>query len=402
MHHAEAAVARWSTLMRQLPLILLLLLLRSSGIATTAGTGTMDGSSAQLRVLSDDGTVSISVDGISGVITSIVTRGVKQQVSAGSTMEGLITLQVVVRKLSSSVVVERTVCIKGSDVPCTMTQALLTETFEPRPSSVGWVLNASSPSTPSVPVPFWTRALQMNVTFADAADKKLWLPWERSGNPQCCTGSKFVNALLPSDGGYSWWSQNFLLGALAVPGDHDYIIHDMATVLHPSRDVGVSFISSPANPPVHPTFLNTSGPARNGTPSASCPNIGDCRGAASFSVSRHHLRFGDGAAPHVFDTDIVAHAADWRDGLAFTVDKHKSFWEPQSPRIKEIEGLGSYGSYLGNLTDPMFEAMGFALNWCENSTSAQNQSIIPKYLLESKDFNLTRRCSTRAQCVAGT
>ena len=153
----------------QLPLMLLLLLmLHSSMVATTTDTGTKAGTgySAQLRVLSNDGTVSVSVDGSSGLITSIVTRGVKHQVTAGSTMEGLITLQVVVRKLANSVIVERTVCVKASDVPCTMTQALLTETFEPRLSSVGWVLNASSPSTPSVPVPLWTRALQTNVTYS--------------------------------------------------------------------------------------------------------------------------------------------------------------------------------------------------------------------------------------------
>ena len=57
----------------------------------------------------------------------------------------------------------------------------------------------------------------------------------------------------------------------------------------------------------------------------------------------------------MFDADIVAHAADWREALAYSARKHAAFWEPVSPRMKQIEGLGSYGSYLGNLTDPIFE-----------------------------------------------
>eukprot|EP01051_Picozoa_sp_SAG22_P030377 SAG22_NODE_11747_length_471_cov_0.688172_1_plen_157_part_11 len=140
----------------------------------------------------------------------------------------------------------------------------------------------------------------------------------------------------------------------------------MATVLLPSRDVGVSFIASPANPPAHPTWLSTAGPANQSSGAQgppSCGTAGACPGPASVSIARHHLRFGAGTAPHVFRADIVAHAADWRAALAFTVANHPSFWEPQSPRIKAMEGLGSYGSYLGNLTDPMFKAMGFALNW---------------------------------------
>jgi hypothetical protein len=310
----------------------------SGGDDEASGDGAARASAA-LTVASQDGSVSVSVDASSGLVTSIVTRGVEHKVTAGSTMAGLITLQVAARTVASAVVVERTVCVKGFDVPCSMTQALLTETFEPRPGSVGWVLNASSPVTPSVPVALWTRALELNVTFADASDKKLWLPWERSGNPQCCTGNKFVNALLPSYRGFSWWPGKFLLGALVVPGDHDYIVHDMATVLQPGRDVGVSFISSPANPPAHPTFLNISGPGS--TSGGSCRSAGDCSGAASFSLSRQHLRFGDGAAPHVFDMDIVAHAADWRDALAFTAEK-VSEMHPFSPSNHLVKNGGVF------------------------------------------------------------
>ena len=149
------------------------------------------------------------------------------------------------------------------------------------------------------------------------------------------------------------------MGAEVVPAS-DHVIHEMATVLDPTHDSGVSFIPSPANPPAHPTWLNISGAPGGG---AACKTPTACPGAGSFSVSRYHLRFGDGAAPHVFDSDIVAHAACWRAALGWSATEHAAFWEPVSPRIKAIEGLGSYSSYLGDLTDPKFAQMGYALNW---------------------------------------
>jgi hypothetical protein len=94
-----------------------------------------------------------------------------------------------------------------------------------------------------------------------------------------------------------------------------------------------------------------------------CRTPSECPGPAGFSVSRMQLRFGDGAAPHVFDSDIVAHVACWRAALGWSAQRHAAYWEPVSPRIKEIEGLGSYSSYLGDLTDAKFKAMGYSLNW---------------------------------------
>ena len=207
-----------------------------------------------------------------------------------------------------------------------------------------------------------------NITFAESGDKQFWAPWER-GNDR--------DALFPSDGLYSWWTAEYLMGAEVMPAT-DRVIAEMATVLDPHHDVGVSFIPSPANPPALPTWLNISGGGSaaqwtgpmGDASAASCsvsltrqvsstrciegktfgcmegnesmwagggcngeflceghPNVAcagtfgrrsvclcdtpvprdckiptDCPGPGWFGISRHHLRFGDGAAPHVFDT----------------------------------------------------------------------------------------------------
>ena len=73
--------------------------------------------------------------------------------------------------------------------------------------------------------------------------------------------------------------------------DHaDLVVYEMATVLQPAEDVGVSFIPSPENPFAHPTFLNTTGHG-----GAACTTPTACKGQEGrFGVSRANLRFGDG------------------------------------------------------------------------------------------------------------
>ena len=301
---------------------------------------------ALFRVASADGTVSVSIERATGSVVSITTRGVDQALLAGdATLDGTIELDLLVTAAtdgSGSVDVNRTVCVRGGDVPCSLSQAWIVSSFVPRATSVGWVITASTAITS---VPYWTRPLVTNISFASAGDKQFWAPWER-GNDR--------DSLLPSDGGFGWWRGEYLLGA-EVMAHADLVVHEHAAVLAPARDVGVSLIPNPSNPFAHPTWLNISGTGGG----AKCATPGSCPGPGGFAVSRHALRFGGDAAPHIFDSDLVAHAACWRDALGWSARAHRKFWAPVSARMKTIEGLGSYSSSLQDLTDPKYAQMGY-------------------------------------------
>ena len=146
-----------------------------------AAAASQAAASPPLTVTSTDGTVSVAVDADSGAMVSVSARGVALALSSGgSSMQGTISaLGVTVKRVGGTVVVSQVVCKPGHDVPCTSTQALLTQTFSPRAASVGWVLNASSPVTPTSPVALWSAPLVQNVTFAEVGDKQFWAPWER-------------------------------------------------------------------------------------------------------------------------------------------------------------------------------------------------------------------------------
>ena len=254
-------------------------------------------SAAPLTVSSEDGSLSVVIDDQSGSVTSLNARGLTLAASASATLAGTIDLQVSAKAVSEGVVVSRLVCIHAEDVPCSIQQALIQELFSSRPTSIGWTLNVSSPGGTPV-TPLWGATVVTNVSFAEVGDKKFWAPWER--------GNGATDPLTPSDGGYSWWKGEYLMGAEVVTkGVTDRVIHEMATVLSPAHDVGVSFIPNPGNPPAHPTWLNITSDyaaAHKGAGGAGCSTPGECPGSGSFSVSRHHLRFGDAAADHIFDT----------------------------------------------------------------------------------------------------
>lgn len=114
----------------------------------------------KVSVASLDGTVTIIVDDETGIATDLETLGVKNKINGGSTLQGTIQLEVTVTHAGSDVVVENLVCIPAHDVPCSMYQVLVTDTYTPRSTSVGWITNISSPVTDGYPVPLCTFVLQ--------------------------------------------------------------------------------------------------------------------------------------------------------------------------------------------------------------------------------------------------
>eukprot|EP01052_Picozoa_sp_SAG31_P053994 SAG31_NODE_14122_length_826_cov_1.140303_2_plen_208_part_00 len=140
-------------------------------------------STAFATVSAEDGSVSVSVDRATGEIVAITTGGdsTKYDVSASASLEGTIPLQTVVHSDGDGggVHVSRLMCVRGGDVPCSMQQAWVHSHITPRPTSVGWTVNASSQTDPSTPVPLWSTPIVTNVSFADVGAMQFWAPWER-------------------------------------------------------------------------------------------------------------------------------------------------------------------------------------------------------------------------------
>eukprot|EP00041_Stephanoeca_diplocostata_P023244 m.566494 g.566494 ORF g.566494 m.566494 type:complete len:466 (+) comp22252_c0_seq8:963-2360(+) len=150
--------------------------------------------------------------------------------------------------------------------------------------------------------------------------------------------------------------QQYALGAAVSGGD--FLVAEHVTVLHPASNTSISLIADPNNEPVPEAWLNLTG-----TGGGKCTTPTACPGPAGFAISKHMLRLSP-SVTHTQSFDIVAHtAACFRPALKWSVDTYAKFWKPLHPGVRFVDGLGSYSSYLGNLTDPKWKEMGYQTSW---------------------------------------
>eukprot|EP00039_Didymoeca_costata_P013069 m.193335 g.193335 ORF g.193335 m.193335 type:complete len:718 (+) comp15666_c0_seq8:155-2308(+) len=190
----------------------------------------------------------------------------------------------------------------------------------------------------------WTSAVSASFGFDRASSYKLWAPWDR--------GTK--DALNPSDGGFSWWEGTYAFGWHA----DDFVVAEHVSVLVPEQDKSFSIIGNASNPPVPEGHLYT-----HGDGGAGCTAPGACSDNASFNFEFLMLRMGPGVT-HMREYHLVPHSAScWRPGILWSTENYHSHWGPTFANARYVDGLGSYSSYLGNLTDPIYKQMGYQTSW---------------------------------------
>ena len=80
------------------------------------------------------------------------------------------------------------------------------------------------------------------------------------------------------------------------------------------------------------------------------------------AFERYYHRLGEGRTVE-FGMNITAHVADWRAGLAWMRDQHKTFFYPNVDIAHEVAGLCAYSSHMGEFDVEKYKKMGFRVNW---------------------------------------
>ena len=316
-------------------------------LAAESVRSNLDG--ATESVSSIDGTLTVVVDHADASISAMHFGSNRLELDVHGGIDKGLVLTSSVTKTDSSLTISRLMCTPGIDLPCSNLQVWVNTTLMPAQDSVTMSMSIEGVNVdkdkPTAP---WTAPITNTFTFKDAANLKLWAPWDRNGK---------VDPLKPSDGGYSWWHGVYSFGTALI--NQDFTVAEHVTFLDPLHNSGVSVIGNPSNPPIPQGFFNTSG-----TGGAACTTPTSCTGPASFAFSYHMLRVEAGVV-HRRSYDLVPHqAACWRPGLAWSVAHYPQFWKPTiGAAAREVDGLGSYSSYLGNLTDPKWKKMGYQTSW---------------------------------------
>ena len=187
------------------------------------------------------------------------------------------------------------------------------------------------------------------------AELRWWAPWDRDSYH---TGVTWTNPLLPSDGGYGFWSGSYVYGIVYHSGGKDMVVAPLVAVLHPHSDKGWSLQMDPTEP---------------GMAWAEHLLLGiNSSLAAGFVWQRHNIRLAMDT-PITFTSHIVGHAACWRPALQFHVEKYNRSWTSIATKeaMHRVDGLGSYGSYPivqfgqnGSALDlPVIKKLHYRVNW---------------------------------------
>lgn len=244
---------------------------------------------------------------------------------------------------AEGVLIQSFLCLPGGDVPCAPQKAAFNVSIEPSDTSVR--VNCAIEGGMDEGVAAWTAPISLGFNFSGSNKLKLWAPWNRGT----------LDALLPSDGGYSWWVGEYAFGNSL--GSPDFVVAEHFSVINPVSGA-LHVIGDPGNPPVPRGWLKLDGQG-----GAKCVTPADCPGQASAMFSYEMLRLLPGVV-HTRSFNFVGGAPCYRPGLAWSLLTYPEFWSPvHGAASRFVDGLGSYSSYLGELSDPKWKQMGYQTNW---------------------------------------
>lgn len=275
-----------------------------------------------LCVSSVDSSLEVCLDGATGTVVSLLSGGLAIAANASTSLASARTLgaATVARAADGSIVVTREWAF-AAPAP-TNTGAVVTDTFMPRATSVGWRVSVVGTGAPAWSVP-------INTALAVDADSfsrlKLWAPWDRDSASTFPKGS-WVDPLAPSDARPSgWWTGGYRLGS-ARDTDFDFIVAPLASLLSANPDAvdaGVSLVLSPTDAPLD-VWMRTDEAARE------------------VRFERSHARIDTSTPPVVLNADLVGHAGDLRAALAWAVADAAVFYKPVNEEVFAAAGLGGY------------------------------------------------------------
>jgi hypothetical protein len=116
----------------------------------------------------------------------------------------------------------------------------------------------------------------------------------------------------------------------------------IATIMDTAADLAISLVQSPESDALA-MRLKTS-------------VLGDV------SLVRTNHRISPGR-PVRLSMDMVAHAADWRGGLGWMVERYPNFFAPPNRSAYDLDGCGSYAGNEGDLDVGKLKKMAYSLNW---------------------------------------
>jgi len=246
----------------------------------------------------------------------------------------------------------------------TRTQCTVVDRFIPAKSSIRWEVEIAGSAEP------WSTPIETQLSWLDASGASFWTAWDSP--PQAGINpveNEKLNKLIDTfEQKAEIADQNAAADAAdrlaAADGWHDPLVAapfadldlrfggyghmanafsvPIATILDASADLALSLVQSPETDLLD-MRLRTS-------------ILGD----VSLVRTNHRI---SSTTPVKLSMDLVAHAADWRGGLGWMVDRYPNYFEPPNRSAYRIDGCGSYAGGDDEIDAEKLKKMAYSLNW---------------------------------------
>jgi hypothetical protein len=219
-------------------------------------------------------------------------------------------------------VVVRELVQADSGARCTLAERLI-----PGPAGLGWELALEGQGAP------WTAPVETRLKLADPAPARFWTAWgsPRPGTPGWTDPLQIIPL---TDQTYRYGGVDF-----ARP---DSVSIPLATLLWPDAGAGLTVALSPEDLSLETDLITSA--------------------AGEVVFARRYYRLAAGLTQR-FRLDLVAHGADWREGLGWMARRYPAYFDPPNPQADETSGCGTYSSWEGALDVRRYTRMAYALNW---------------------------------------
>jgi hypothetical protein len=207
-------------------------------------------------------------------------------------------------------------------------RAALAERFLATKNSVRWEIEVRGTGEP------WSAPIETSIGWPETKTSLFWTAW---GDPRP-KGADWTDPLRPA----KWTDRDFLYGGHSYFKEPGTFSLPLATIVDHSRDTGLSIIASPEDLVLTMKMRTTR------------------QGKLVFSREHHRLSKAN-VVRCVYD--LTAHAADWRCGVAWLVNRYPAFFDSPNPRASQMAGCGAYASDITADQAERLMRMAFRINW---------------------------------------
>lgn len=213
-------------------------------------------------------------------------------------------------------------------------RCLITERFLPGSAGMAWEVDLRGEGEP------WSAPIVTTLNWPEAGDKQFWTAWHDPLNTDAGEQRIWHDPLCGQPFSNRIWNYGELPGGNFRSGNITTL--PLASVFLKDYHRGLTLVQSPEDVLLDMSLVTSQ------------------TGEVTLRRTKHRL--GGGNVIH-FHMDLVPHADDWRDAMAWMTARYPQYFEPPNPHVQAMAGMAAYTGEEKPVDVARMKRMDFRVLW---------------------------------------